>query len=402
MEVSEDGFVLVRRLLEMQEALLAPGVTTAEAIHQVCRAALELTGADGAALEWHDTNTDELVYRDAVGSLASFVGLRLPRSGSLSGTALATKSVQCCEDSETDARVNRDACRRVGARSMVVVPLATEGQVAAVLKVSWPEPNAYSASAVDLLRMLAGFLAVGITRAMATDERAALDRYREEMAALVVHDLKSPLTAVVANIEFMRDELPRARVDALEAAGDALAAATRLSSMIGTLLDTARLEQRQLTLAATLIHPRGLVKAVFSERTRQAIARGVDLQNRIDQSAVVRADDALLRRMLENLIDTAIRHTPRGGRVEANAMKRPHTLALSVATTGPAIDEAERERLFEKYGRPGESETSTSKVGLGLHFCRLAAEAHGGRVDIESSDGYPTVFVVELPLKRAS
>ena len=131
------------------------------------------------------------------------------------------------------------------------------------------------------------------------------------------------------------------------------------------------------------------------------MARGVDLQNRIDQSAVVPADDALLRRMLENLVDTAIRHTPRGGRVEANATRRPNTLALSVATTGPAIDQCERERLFEKFGGR-ENEASSSNVGLGLHFCRLAAEAHGGRVDIESSATYPTVFVVELPLKRAS
>lgn len=400
MENREDAFVLVRRLLEMQEALLAPGVTTDDAIRQVCEAALELTGAAGSALEWHDAKSDELVYRDALGSLAPFVGMRLPCAGSLSGVALATKTVQCCDETEDDARVNRDACRHVGARSMVVVPLAAEGTVAAVLKVAWPSPSAYSTSAVDLLRMLASFLAVGITRAIAADERAALDRYREEMAALVVHDLKSPLTAVVANIEFMRDELPRARVEALEAAGDALAAATRLSSMIGTLLDTARLEQRRITIAPTPIHPHRIVKAVFSERTRQAMARGIDLTNRIDGQAVVRADDGLLRRMLENIVDTAIRHTPRGGRIEANAIRRADAFALSVGTTGAAFSDDERERIFGRFVEEGASVS----VGLGLHFCRLAAEAHGGRVDVESTSDYPTTFVVELPLalKRAS
>lgn len=270
-----------------------------------------------------------------------------------------------------------------------------------MLKVAWPTPSAYSASAVDLLRMLASFLAVGITRAVAADERLALDRYREEMAALVVHDLKSPLTAVVANIEFMRDELPRARVEALEAASDALAASNRLASMIGTLLDTARLEQRRMNVAPTAIHPQRVVKAVFDERTRQAMARGIDLANRIENDAVVRADDGLLRRMLENIVDTAIRHTPRGGRVEASASKRANAVALSIGTTGPALAEGERERLFEKYvGGGGEAST----VRLGLHFCRLAAEAHGGRIEIESTSAYPTLFVVELPtlVKRAS
>lgn len=391
-----DQFALVHRLLGMQEELLSPEIDVEGAMAKICAAASSLAGAAGAALEWHDPVTDEMVYRHATGTLFPFVGMRLPRAGSLSGLALETSRALVCDDSELDERVDRAACRRVSARSMVVVPLAADQVLVGVLKVAAPTVGAFTATTVELLQLLGGFLATAIMRAAASQRRAALERQREQMAALIVHDLRSPLTAVMANVEYIQRELPEAFHEAHAAAADALISARRLGLLIGTLLDTARLEDGSLRMEPQDIRVRDVVRPVFAERARDAAISRVQLACSVDDETTLRGDAQLLRRVVENIVDNAIRYTPEGGRVEAEAVCSTQCVELRIGNTGQAIPPSERSRIFDKYAQLDVS--VRANVGLGMHFCRLATEAHAGEIRVESNDRFPTVFVVSLPI----
>jgi len=131
-----------------------------------------LTRAAGAAIEL--TEGDEMVYRAASGATAPHVGLRLDQAGSLSGRCVRTGEILRCDDAETDPRVDLVACRRVGARSMIVVPLHHERLVVGVLKVLAPAPQAFTERDVQTLRLLAGVLAAALSHAAAFAAERAL------------------------------------------------------------------------------------------------------------------------------------------------------------------------------------------------------------------------------------
>ncbi|GAC1470951.1 MAG: hypothetical protein NVSMB9_16590 [Isosphaeraceae bacterium] len=122
-----------------------------------------LTAADGAVVELAEG--DEMVYRAATGSAAAHLGLRLKIDNSLSGRCLRTGETLLCDDSESDPRVNREACRAIGVRSMVVVSLVHQGRAVGVLKVLSLAPNAFRERDVHTLRLLAGLLAAALDQA---------------------------------------------------------------------------------------------------------------------------------------------------------------------------------------------------------------------------------------------
>ncbi|MEG4069260.1 diguanylate cyclase [Microcoleus sp. Pol11C2] len=117
----------------------------------------DLTRADGAVIEM--VEGDEMVYRAASGIASAYVGLRLKVGTSLSGKCIATGQIMLCDDSETDARVDRAACERIGLRSMVVVPLFYQDDRVGVLKVLSAKPSAFTESDIQTLQLMAGFLA---------------------------------------------------------------------------------------------------------------------------------------------------------------------------------------------------------------------------------------------------
>ena len=122
----------------------------------VVEEAIRLTGADAAVVELPED--DELVYRATAGTAAPYLGLRLDQASALSGAAMRTNMTLVCNDSESDPRVDRSACRAVGARSMVVVPLAHDGRANGVLKVYSATATAFADRHAQLLTLLANLI----------------------------------------------------------------------------------------------------------------------------------------------------------------------------------------------------------------------------------------------------
>jgi diguanylate cyclase (GGDEF)-like protein len=171
----------LRAIIETQQEINAASVDPIDVMRVVAERAQQLTGACAGIVELAEG--DDMVYRAATGDAASQIGLKLGIATSLSGLAVRSRSVLQSHDTENDARVDRAACRRVGARSMVVVPLLDGERALGVLKVMSRQADAFDDDDVQTLEMLASFIATSLRNA-------------QRFEAQVRHALYDPLTGL--------------------------------------------------------------------------------------------------------------------------------------------------------------------------------------------------------------
>lgn len=169
------------RLVSTQSAIATAGTDLDAVLVAVAREALALTTAEAAVVELPDGL--DMVYRATAGTADAHLGMRIPLEGSISGHALRERRVLTCRDSETDGRVDRNASRLVGARSMVVVPLLDGDHAAGVLKVYSARVDAFTPVDASLLEMLAGMVAAALVRA-ALHERLERQATTDELTGL--------------------------------------------------------------------------------------------------------------------------------------------------------------------------------------------------------------------------
>lgn len=227
-------------------------------------------------------------------------------------------------------------------------------------------------------------------------------RLREEMGDLIVHDLRNPLGNIYTALNMLELVLPQ---DILVQNRELLEIANisyeRMQNLIESLLDVAKMETGDIPLEfSTLNLPYliELVKTMFTfSLERREIEFRVDLPTEMPRVA---ADEDRIRRVITNLIDNAVKFAPKGGFIEI--IVRPDVtgefLQMSVTDNGQGIPVEERERIFERFTQVKRG-SSRRGYGLGLVFCKLAIQAHGGKIWVES--GYDNVgsrFVLTLPI----
>lgn len=228
------------------------------------------------------------------------------------------------------------------------------------------------------------------------DQLVRVQKQREELMQHVVHDLKNPLGAIEMNARYMLSSLPSN--DMLDATRDIVDSAAALRRMVMNLLDICRSEDGQLIPMLSDVDMGNLVATVIGEHTRESLDRDVELHASFHlDRATVRADQDLIRRVLENLVVNAIRHAPRSSSIEIVAQNVGDDVELHVRDLGDGVPEEFREKVFDKYVRLEASTTSLANRGLGLTFCRIAVEAHGGRVWVEPNRPSGANFIVRLP-----
>ncbi|MCU1279223.1 MAG: His Kinase (phospho-acceptor) protein [bacterium] len=219
-------------------------------------------------------------------------------------------------------------------------------------------------------------------------------RFRDEMAELIVHDLKNPLAVVMANLDFvLADPIEDGHREALD---DARRGGQRALRLLANLLDLTKLEGGRMVLRQNALPLQALVAPLVESRTRFLAHRGIALEATLGDDRVF-VDDELIRRVVENILDNAARYTPAGGRIAlfTVAGASAASVELCIGNSGVAIPEAAHARIFDKFGQAEGAQRTN--LGLGLYFCRLVAEAHGGRIRIESHVDLPTVFRISLP-----
>lgn len=222
----------------------------------------------------------------------------------------------------------------------------------------------------------------------------ALRLHQRELTDCLVHDMRNPLGAILLNLQYLQQALPRDAARALdEAVGDTVQAAQRLDGMLGDLLLVARTETAGMTVerADLAIGPLlGTAAAAFEAAAAEA---EVSIEVATDPAAVLHADERLVRRVIDNLLSNAIRHALPGGRVRIAPLRDGFT----VANTGEAIPPALCEAIFERFVQGSGRQRGRSDVGLGLFFCRRVADAHGGCISVETTPEWPVRFTFSIP-----
>lgn len=228
-------------------------------------------------------------------------------------------------------------------------------------------------------------------------KRAELEREmsaRSQLARLLVHDLKNPLTAIAGNVMYVADA-PNLDADQRAALGDAVRATKRMQGLLLDVLDIGRalMADGRMRIRRERLALHALVDDLLGSGV--SVADSATVRNMIPEDLRIDADRGLIGRIVCNLVDNAKRYAPVGTAITVDCQRVSASVELSVSDLGRGVADADKPRLFEPFVQ---LDDNTTGRGLGLVFCKLAAEAHGGSVRIENNVPRGARFVVKLPL----
>lgn len=232
------------------------------------------------------------------------------------------------------------------------------------------------------------------------DELLRLQRQKALLSDLVIHDLKNPLSSIIANGDYVL-AAPALAGDYRDAVADVISSAETMHQMVLNLLDISRADDGELTPHPAPVDVRSMLATLQRRLRHRAEEREHRLKVNVEGIECIEADESLLFRTLENLVDNCLKYTPPKGAIEVAAKGDAQFFELTVSDEGNGIPPEQRSRIFEKYGRCTSSHERTSR-GLGLVFCRLAVEAHGGRIWVEDRKPRGSVFRIRIPRGRVS
>ncbi len=228
--------------------------------------------------------------------------------------------------------------------------------------------------------------------------RKELDMLRNDLAAMVYHDLRSPLSNIISSLDMMEGLLPKDEVNSLRTIfGIASRSTERMQRLISSLLDINRLEAGQ-----PITNQKSVAVASLLREAADAIQPSVEGKHQQlevvvpDSAPDLWVDEDMIRRVLINLVENATKFSPMKGQIRVSAESLGDGVSFCVQDSGLGIPPEARDLIFEKFRRLN-AENSPKGMGLGLAFCRLAVQAHGGRIWVESEVGKGSRFYFTLP-----
>ncbi len=233
-------------------------------------------------------------------------------------------------------------------------------------------------------------------------EEHQLDQAREMITSTLIHDLRSPVGAVLSALEIVNTALPPDRQEIVDQGlRVARNGATRVLGLVDSLLDIARLEAGKMDLLLNPLDLSALIANTTADLQPQASEYKINLRVEVpDGLPKVFADQSKITRVLNNLLDNALKFTPGGGEVVVSAeVNSPGEVLVKVCDTGPGVPPEYRDKIFERFTTVPGQRSRRRGSGLGLTFCKMAVEAHGGRMWMESrsSPESGSVFFFTLP-----
>ncbi|MFN2283500.1 MAG: ATP-binding protein [Anaerolineae bacterium] len=238
--------------------------------------------------------------------------------------------------------------------------------------------------------------------ALKSREKELLDlqHMRQETIDLIVHDLRNPLNIMINVLELLDITLPQeVREDNQQLLEAGHSANNRMRRLVDTLLDTSRLESGEARLNLKETDIAQLIQTALTALTLSSIQKDIRFFTRVqDNLPTVMLDAERIERVLCNLLDNAVKYTLRGA-ITITAELEGNHIKVSVNDKGPGIPPAEREHVFARFTQVEGEERRRRGFGLGLRFCYLAVQAHGGDIWVETGDdGIGSKFVFTLPL----
>jgi two-component system, OmpR family, heavy metal sensor histidine kinase CusS len=234
-----------------------------------------------------------------------------------------------------------------------------------------------------------------------SDSARELREKKRLLAQLVVHDLRSPLSAIQGCLHLLREELgdgDPGRTQALAYIDDVATLVGKALGLVATILDVDELEDGILRATPAPVVVAELIELARAGSRAHVEVRQLRFEIDCPSDLTVRLDRELFARVLENLIDNATRYAPREGRVVVSVAHVGQRVEITVGNDGPSVPPSEREAIFGRYFQvEARRAAARANRGLGLYFCKLAVEAHGGTIHVEERGDLGAVFVVRIP-----
>jgi len=313
---------------------------------------------------------------------------------------------------EPDLKCERRFCTgdnhlQHGIRSIVYLPLLSQGEVFGSFIVGSSQPNAYTETDVVFLEQVASQLSLTMENArLYARERGerhrleTINKQREDFLSIISHELKTPLTSIKSSSELLSEELAGDKQPSRKRLIENIRrSADRLETMLNSLLNMVRLRSGPLEvrLRSTDIIPciRSAVDLCLLPIEEKHQSLEVDLPETLP---AIMADAEGFELILTNLLGNANKFTPRGGSIKLKARVADSRMCIEVSDSGPGIPEAEQEFIFEPFYRGELSRSGVKGMGVGLATVKQLVHLHGGTVKVKSTGGEGSTFIVTLPL----
>lgn len=386
----------IRGVLEVTETALSH-LALPDLLRDVTRGVQSVLEVDVVSVVLLTPDGEELQVQAALGAEEAVAqGLRFPANQGLAGRTLAERRAVVADD-VAQVELASPILRDRGVRSVLAVPLRADGRATGVLHVGTLTPRRFSESEASLLQLIADRVAVAIDRArLYEEERRAREEAqravlaREELLALVSHDLRNALNTILLCAWAVQRGLG-AGADAPARLEPITRSAEQMRRLIQDLLDSAKIEAEGLSVERR----RSDAAAILWDAERAARPLCEEKGLRLEARAAAGLPPALCDRervlqVLSNLLGNAVKFTPPGGSVSLSAAGEGPWVVFGVADTGPGMPEEMVARIFERRWRA--DRTSRESSGLGLYIAKGIVEAHGGRIWVESRVGAGSLF----------
>ena len=251
----------------------------------------------------------------------------------------------------------------------------------------------------EVSRLIATFNRMGVSLKAETRRRRTLEAEKRELAAMLVHDLKTPMTVIRSGITLLADFATKSGKRDHNRTFELLEMSTaRLQRMVEDVLQLAKLEEMSGLQYTELVELSALARACAKDFGLIVADRKqvLDLSVPDDLTPPVLGDAALLRRVLDNLVHNAVEHTPSGGRIAINVRAEGANVLVEVSDSGPGIPPEAREHIFLKFFQR-DMKRHVGNVGLGLALCEKVVSRHGGSIGIGDADSKGARFYFTVP-----
>jgi signal transduction histidine kinase/HAMP domain-containing protein len=297
----------------------------------------------------------------------------------------------------------------VGLRGYLGVPLCSRsGEVIGVLRALTYQPRNFTQEEVDLLQQMANGAAIALenTRLLDQTKKQAAEleqanKMQADFTAMIVHDLRSPLTNIIGTVEAMVEGLfGPVNEEQKEWLLKLLANGRSVADFINDYLDLSKVEAGRIDITKEEVDLGQLIQNSIENCLPSARNKNILIAGAVDPVLFrIKADPRRLNQVLSNLLSNAVKFTADGGQIEVGARQMNGTeIKVWVKDSGVGIASEEISSLFEKYRQLTSGKKSAHKgTGLGLVICKKIVEAHGGQIWVESKEGKGTTFFITLP-----
>jgi PAS domain S-box-containing protein len=295
-----------------------------------------------------------------------------------------------------------EALLATGVTSFVAVPLLMRGQPLGALFLGSSTPSrVFGQGDLRLAEALADRAATAIENARLYRSSVHATHLRDQVLAVVAHDLRNPLSTILMQLWALRRYGAEHERRSAKPADVIERAAKRMNRLIQDLLDVAVMESGQLNIERGRLSARDLIVGAVDMQRPLASSASLELRVEVDPAvAEVWGDRDRLLQVFDNLIGNAIKFTQAGGRVTAGATSRGHEVVFWVADTGRGIPSENLPRVFDRFWQA--TRKGRDGAGLGLPITKGIVEAHGGRIWVESAAGSGSTFFFTIPTALAA